>query len=687
MSQLVYEERLGTERMLPLIFHMALPAIAAQIVNLLYNLVDRIYIGHIPGIGTDALAGIGVTSSIIILISAFSAIVGSGGAPLAAIALGQNDRARASQILGNGFTLLLLFSLVTSSIVYLFMRPILLMIGASSNTIGYAVDYLSIYLLGTLFVQIAVGLNSFINTQGRPTIAMLSVIIGAVLNILLDPLFIFVFEMGVKGAAWATIISQAFSAAWVLAFLCSDRASLRLNPKQMRLNWKTVSAILALGVSPFHHGQHGKPGRICPEQQPEGLWRHLRQRPGHHAKRHAPGECSPYGIRARFHTHCQLQLRAQGQGPCPRMFQDRIACHVLVQPAPDPFDDPVSRGRRLRLHERRATDRDRRPSHAPFPGRHVDLRFTKSLPKYVRRFGTGKSLCLHRPAPESIPVDPARVDLTQLLGNKRRFRGRGHLRRDRRHLLHDDFRHPISQNTQQIIYHRSTTSLKKQKSSIPNDLTSNYFVFLRNLFKQTIKPLFLIMKTNLYLVAAALTFLASCGQETKKSESTNALPKQEEATVTQTDANSGATGLGVVKLDLPADSARTVTYNFLNTSKPYYVTTIDGDKPRVRPTGVISLLKEKLWFHVGKQKGVYQQALKNPHVEVAATGQNREWIRISGEVVCEDDPEVTQAVFEKNPHLKNMYNEKTGDQLGSFYFKHATVEISRSNGSVESFSF
>ena len=251
MSQLVYEERLGTERMLPLIFHMALPAIAAQIVNLLYNLVDRIYIGHIPGIGTDALAGIGVTSSIIILISAFSAIVGSGGAPLAAIALGQNDRARASLILGNGFTLLLLFSLVTSSIVYLFMRPILLMIGASSNTIGYAVDYLSIYLLGTLFVQIAVGLNSFINTQGRPTIAMLSVIIGAVLNILLDPLFIFVFEMGVKGAAWATIISQAFSAAWVLAFLCSDRASLRLNPKQMRLNWKTVSAILALGVSPF----------------------------------------------------------------------------------------------------------------------------------------------------------------------------------------------------------------------------------------------------------------------------------------------------------------------------------------------------------------------------------------------------------------------------------------------------
>lgn len=195
------------------------------------------------------------------------------------------------------------------------------------------------------------------------------------------------------------------------------------------------------------------------------------------------------------------------------------------------------------------------------------------------------------------------------------------------------------------------------------------------------------MKTNLYLVAAALTFLASCGQETKKSESTNALPKQEEATVTQTDANSGATGLGIVPLNIPADSALVLTYNFLSANKPYYVTTIDGEMPRVRPTGVITLFKDKLWFHVGKHKGVYQQALKNPHVEVAATGQNREWIRISGEVVCEDDPEVTQAVFEKNPHLKNMYNEKTGDQLGSFYFKHATVEISRSNGSVESFSF
>ena len=161
-----YEERLGTERMLPLIFKMALPAVAAQFVNLLYSIVDRIYIGHIPGIGTDALAGVGVTTSLIILISSFSAIVGGGGAPLAAIALGQGDRVRAGKILGNGFVLLILFTLLTSVIAYTFMEPILLFTGASENTLEYAVDYLSIYLLGTIFVEISTGLNSFINAQG-----------------------------------------------------------------------------------------------------------------------------------------------------------------------------------------------------------------------------------------------------------------------------------------------------------------------------------------------------------------------------------------------------------------------------------------------------------------------------------------------------------------------------------------
>lgn len=246
-----YEERLSTDRMLPLVFKMALPAVAAQFVNLLYNIVDRIYIGHIPEIGTDALAGVGVTTSIVILISAFSSIVGAGGAPLAATALGQGNRERAGRVLGNGFILLIFFTLFTSAVTYLFMEPILLLVGASENTLQYAVDYLSVYLFGTMFVEISTGLNTFINAQGRPAIAMWSVVIGALLNIVLDPLFIFVFDMGVKGAAIATVLSQACSAIWIIHFLISDKASLRLEKRYLKLHRNIVSAIVALGVSPF----------------------------------------------------------------------------------------------------------------------------------------------------------------------------------------------------------------------------------------------------------------------------------------------------------------------------------------------------------------------------------------------------------------------------------------------------
>ena len=250
-SENVYEERLGTDRMLPLVLKMALPAVAAQVVNLLYNIVDRIYIGHIPGIGTDALAGVGVTSSVIILISAFSSIVSGGGAPLAAIALGQGNRDRAERILGNGFILLILFTVIISALSYIFMEPVLLFTGASGNTIGYATDYLSVYLTGTVFVQISVGLNTFINTQGRPGIAMLSTILGAVMNIILDPIFIFALDMGVRGAAVATVISQACSAAWVLRFLFSKKASLNLAWKYMKPDRRIVMSIFGLGVSPF----------------------------------------------------------------------------------------------------------------------------------------------------------------------------------------------------------------------------------------------------------------------------------------------------------------------------------------------------------------------------------------------------------------------------------------------------
>lgn len=246
-----YEERLGTDRMLPLVFRMALPAVAAQFVNLLYNIVDRIYIGHIPGIGTEALAGVGVTTSIVILISSFSSIVGAGGAPLAAMALGQGDRERAGRILGNGFVMLILFTIITSLIAYIFMEPILLLTGASERTLPFAEDYLSVYLLGTLFVEISTGLNTFINSQGRPAIAMWSVVIGALLNIILDPIFIFTLDMGVKGAAIATVLSQAVSAIWVLRFLTSRSASLPLERRYMRLKKNIVLSVVALGVSPF----------------------------------------------------------------------------------------------------------------------------------------------------------------------------------------------------------------------------------------------------------------------------------------------------------------------------------------------------------------------------------------------------------------------------------------------------
>jgi len=246
-----YENRLGTDPVLPLIFRMAVPAMAAQLVNLLYSIVDRIYIGHIPGTGTDALAGIGVTSSIIILISAFAAFVYGGGAPLASIALGQGDRERAHRILGNGVSMLIFFTVITMLTVYPFMEPLLMAIGASDVTLGYATDYLEIYLLGTIFVMVSTGLNPFINLQGRPGIAMASVLIGAILNIVLDPLFIFVFNMGVKGAALATILSQAASCIWVIRFLRSEKASLRIEKRWMKPNRNIIVSIMGLGISAF----------------------------------------------------------------------------------------------------------------------------------------------------------------------------------------------------------------------------------------------------------------------------------------------------------------------------------------------------------------------------------------------------------------------------------------------------
>ena len=230
---------------------MAMPAVAAQLINLLYSIVDRMYIGHIEGVGADALAGVGITTSVILLISAFSSLVGGGGAPLAAIELGRGDREGAKRILNNGFLMLLTFSLVCTVSPYFFMEPLLCFSGASSDTLPYARDYLSIYLIGTVFVMISTGLNAFINCQGRPGIAMASTLIGAILNTVLDPIFIFALGLGVRGAAIATVISQTVSAVWVLSFLFSSRAAVNLDFKYMRPDFGVMGKISALGVSPF----------------------------------------------------------------------------------------------------------------------------------------------------------------------------------------------------------------------------------------------------------------------------------------------------------------------------------------------------------------------------------------------------------------------------------------------------
>lgn len=245
------DEKLGTEKLGKLIVSMALPAVAAQLINVLYNIVDRIYIGHIAGHGDMALTGVGVTFPIITIISAFSAFAGMGGAPIASIHLGKKDYEGAEKILGNSTSLLLLFSVVLTAFFMIFKTPILYAFGASDNIISYAQEYITIYLVGTVFVQLAIGLNTFISGQGNAKVAMLSVLIGAIINIVLDPIFIFLFDMGVKGAALATILSQAVSAVWVVRFLMSKKSIIRIRKKYLKLSKKIVGAIAAIGISTF----------------------------------------------------------------------------------------------------------------------------------------------------------------------------------------------------------------------------------------------------------------------------------------------------------------------------------------------------------------------------------------------------------------------------------------------------
>ena len=242
---------LGTEPVGKLLFRLAIPTILAQLINLLYNIVDRIYIGHMPNVGDLALTGVGVCMPLILIVAAFSSLVSACGAPRASIFMGRGDQDKAEKTMGTCFTAQLVVALVLTVVLLLWSRPLLLAFGASENTIGYAVQYMEIYALGTAFVQLTLGMNAFITAQGFAKMSMLTVVIGAVSNILLDPLFMFVFGMGVRGAALATILSQGISCVWVICFLCGKKSLLRLKRSTLAIRPKLLLPCLALGISPF----------------------------------------------------------------------------------------------------------------------------------------------------------------------------------------------------------------------------------------------------------------------------------------------------------------------------------------------------------------------------------------------------------------------------------------------------
>ena len=245
------KEFLATEPIGKLLFRLSIPTVVAQLINMLYNIVDRIYIGHMPGDGSLALTGVGVCMPIIMLVSAFAALVSSGGAPRASIFMGEKDTESAEKTLGNCFSLQIVVSVILTAVLLIWNKDLLLAFGASENTIGYATDYMSIYAIGTLFVQMTLGMNTFITAQGFTTVSMVSVIIGAVCNIVLDPIFIFGFGMGVKGAALATIISQMLSCVWIISFLCGKKTQLKLKKENLKLRADIILPCIALGTAAF----------------------------------------------------------------------------------------------------------------------------------------------------------------------------------------------------------------------------------------------------------------------------------------------------------------------------------------------------------------------------------------------------------------------------------------------------
>ena len=242
---------LGTAPIGKLLLKLSIPTVIAQLINMLYNVVDRIYIGHIPEEGSLALTGVGVCMPIIMIVTAFAALISSGGAPRASICMGKQDNKSAEQILGHCFSLQIVVSIVLTVVLLIWNKDLLMAFGASKNTLGYATDYMRIYALGTLFVQLTLGMNAFITAQGFTTTSMVSVLIGAICNITLDPVFIFVFNMGVKGAALATVLSQAISTIWVVVFLSGKKTQLHLRKKYMGLKPKIFLPCVALGLATF----------------------------------------------------------------------------------------------------------------------------------------------------------------------------------------------------------------------------------------------------------------------------------------------------------------------------------------------------------------------------------------------------------------------------------------------------
>ena len=244
-------QAMGTERVPKLLAQLAIPAVVAQVINLLYNIVDRIYIGHISDIGASALTGVGLFTPILMLLNAFAMLAGSGGAPRAAISMGQQNRKDAEKIMGNCFALLLMLAVILTITGYMFAPQLLILFGASDVTLPYAVSYARIYILGSVFVLLVMGMNPFVTTQGFAKISMMTTVIGAVINIILDPIFIFAFGMGVQGAALATVLSQAVGAVWILRFLSGKKTILHLRKENFRLEKDVIMPCLALGASTF----------------------------------------------------------------------------------------------------------------------------------------------------------------------------------------------------------------------------------------------------------------------------------------------------------------------------------------------------------------------------------------------------------------------------------------------------